>query len=1169
MRKRTQRISAILLSLAMVLTALPFNLVYADSDAANQENPANETTENQQNNADEQNAAADKENAESASKSEAAEKKASPKVSEPKAQADENADKEDASDSKKDADNKDADSKEEKTVTIKSIPVAYADGKAVEDGHKLDFFRSDMDDEGTTYTVKDGKISDVKLVAGVPYKIAISWNDPDEYFSWDYEMAFAQDLYVRVIVSENSKYMMGYDNDAKKATGKAVTKLVIKEMDALDPAEETVTIPSVTVRYANRKPVEDGHVLNFARSDQSTEGEDYTVKNGKITNVKLAAGVPYKVSISWDDPDEDFPYDYEMAYAQDGYVRVTGVTDSKTLMGYDKEAQEVTSPVRELVIKEYDAADPVPQDKEVSVADIPVVYEDGTPVPDSENMELDLINMKSLLDDVQHYYTRYKVKDGKISGIKMNSETEYKIGFDTTNPFWKTHEVVGAYNSKKLMRIFARYNDKLPLQYDYDEGIDGDENQVTKIVVKKTETAQDPCLRPASCWMSLPISDNGYYAESGFSWKLTRLDTGKSKTVYNREGDLTLIGEEKVPYLLTLDENDTYELDFDSNPLFKQYKDRGGIPFHWEADSQGKTQAVLDGYDVEDVEGRLNYNYVDVKRIDGKTNSTGHKFSDDDCEDTEDVKVIYNKDIVTLKGMKVNEVSGNSVAALNKDVTFVFYDSSTQTVEAKVKSLNGVLPDVKMYKDHHYIVYAEDSQYQMDNYYIKLSTDGGTPTTYKGVLRDVTSFDMTKRATELAKPEDAARVHIKMPVYYVDQDGDMSTVGNVKVRLVNQYDTVETTSDADGNIEADLMEDYNYMVLVDSERYSIESFPLTVKDKSEYGAGKYTYNHFSCGSVGALYLVDKGTEHDRDVKMIGSSNNTTVTGLNFGTGSYYINDRVIDEKVPSLEGKDYEVVDIDAINMYRTEISKLSAGDFVITRVIPEGKEVENVYYIDDNGDLHKLDFTVSNGLVTFKMGSISLYNNVIQYKSKEEPSKPTDPTTPTNPSVNAAPKVTLSSTSYTYNGKTKTPSVTVKVNGKKVASKDYTVSYSSGRKKVGTYTVKVTLKSNKKSATATFRINPKKTTLKSVKKGKKAITVKWLRKGPQVTGYQVQYSTSKKFTGKSTKVKTIKGYKHNHKKITKLAKKKKYYARVRTYKVVKGKKYYSTWSKAKSVKTR
>ncbi len=92
---------------------------------------------------------------------------------------------------------------------------------------------------------------------------------------------------------------------------------------------------------------------------------------------------------------------------------------------------------------------------------------------------------------------------------------------------------------------------------------------------------------------------------------------------------------------------------------------------------------------------------------------------------------------------------------------------------------------------------------------------------------------------------------------------------------------------------------------------------------------------------------------------------------------------------------------------------------------------------------------------------------------------------------------------------------------------------------------------------------------MKSLKKGKKAFTAKWKKMGPQVTGYQVQYSKSKKFTGKTTKVKTVSGEKKTSKKITKLSKKKTYYARVRTYKTVKGVKYYSPWSKVKKVKTK
>lgn len=166
--------------------------------------------------------------------------------------------------------------------------------------------------------------------------------------------------------------------------------------------------------------------------------------------------------------------------------------------------------------------------------------------------------------------------------------------------------------------------------------------------------------------------------------------------------------------------------------------------------------------------------------------------------------------------------------------------------------------------------------------------------------------------------------------------------------------------------------------------------------------------------------------------------------------------------------------------------------------------------------------------------------------------------------------KASLSTSVYTYSGKTRTPSVKVSVNGKVLRTGDYTVKYASGRKNVGKYSVKVTLKSgDKTSKTLYFKIMPKKTSIKKVTKAKKAFTVKWKKQSKQVSGYQVQYSTSKKFTAKTTKVKTIKSYKTTSKKVTKLKKKKTYYTRVRTYKTVKGTKYYSGWSKAKSVKTK
>lgn len=83
-----------------------------------------------------------------------------------------------------------------------------------------------------------------------------------------------------------------------------------------------------------------------------------------------------------------------------------------------------------------------------------------------------------------------------------------------------------------------------------------------------------------------------------------------------------------------------------------------------------------------------------------------------------------------------------------------------------------------------------------------------------------------------------------------------------------------------------------------------------------------------------------------------------------------------------------------------------------------------------------------------------------------------------------------------------------------------------------------------------------------------KGFTVKW-KKQKSITGYQIQYSTNRKFTKKTTKIKTIKKASTTKLTVKKLKANKKYYVRVRTYRTVKGKKYYSRWSKSKTVKTK
>lgn len=164
---------------------------------------------------------------------------------------------------------------------------------------------------------------------------------------------------------------------------------------------------------------------------------------------------------------------------------------------------------------------------------------------------------------------------------------------------------------------------------------------------------------------------------------------------------------------------------------------------------------------------------------------------------------------------------------------------------------------------------------------------------------------------------------------------------------------------------------------------------------------------------------------------------------------------------------------------------------------------------------------------------------------------------------------IKLSKTAYKYDGKAHKPAVTVTYKGKKLKlGTDYSVSYIGGCKNTGKYGVTVSLKGKYSGyKNLYFTINPKNTTLKSVAKGKKSFTVKWNKKTSQITGYQIQYSTSKNF--KNAKTVTIDRTSVTSKKIKGLKGKKKYYVRIRTYKNFSGAKAYSSWSKAKTVVTK
>lgn len=150
-------------------------------------------------------------------------------------------------------------------------------------------------------------------------------------------------------------------------------------------------------------------------------------------------------------------------------------------------------------------------------------------------------------------------------------------------------------------------------------------------------------------------------------------------------------------------------------------------------------------------------------------------------------------------------------------------------------------------------------------------------------------------------------------------------------------------------------------------------------------------------------------------------------------------------------------------------------------------------------------------------------------------------------------------------------------------AEKGASVSVKSANKKVVSIDKKkraVICGTGKTEITVTASLNGKKTTvlkipvsitpirqsapaLKSSKS--RQMIVSW-KKDTRATGYQIMYSTDKKFR-KNVKTVNIKKYKTTRCTVKKLARNKRYYVRVRSYKKVSGGKLYGSWSSTKNVK--
>ena len=274
--------------------------------------------------------------------------------------------------------------------------------------------------------------------------------------------------------------------------------------------------------------------------------------------------------------------------------------------------------------------------------------------------------------------------------------------------------------------------------------------------------------------------------------------------------------------------------------------------------------------------------------------------------------------------------------------------------------------------------------------------------------------------------------------------------------------------------------------------------------------------------------------------------------------------------------------------IYDKELSLLSATQTVQLRI--EGircfktstrlNEGEDYVLEGDTGEISKpgtYSFTVRGtgskytGEAKFSFNVVKKYtdpsegggNTEKPEPSKPEPSEPSEPPKPETKTQIA--DVYLSASKYTYNGKVHTPRVEVYgEDDDEVPTDQYKVTYSSGRKNLGSYTVTVTgINDYEGTIKKTYVITPAKMKTPSVKAGKKKLTVKWKKLGGGSQTYQIY--VLKKGT-KKAKYYTSTG---SSKTIKKLSKKKYYYTKIRSYKKINGKTYYGSWSGTKKVKVK
>ena len=483
-------------------------------------------------------------------------------------------------------------------------------------------------------------------------------------------------------------------------------------------------------------------------------------------------------------------------------------------------------------------------------------------------------------------------------------------------------------------------------------------------------------------------------------------------------------------------------------------------------------------------------------------------------------------DIPDIEVLVEDDYSYDEPYQLSDSVAFRIYNCTTQRTEQIAVAEDGWLKGLRLIRGHAYLITSADEHYIISNYqtvgtplprlYVWALTAGDQGVAADGAYDYKTAYTGDNEADYLRNLSEIILHHSDAgfydPLKYTMQmpvSYDGQAVSGVKFVFTSESEEPVTAVSENGIVQADLTEDVDYTVHVEDDDYDIDTFALAVKDKSEH---KYTDEETGTSGYYSRYCYDHTCcQGVNEFRLINKSDNAAAKAKSVQSLRKYKTAAGKENSLATVSGMDFK----NLLLLVRSP--ELQLPDEISGKVY-QTSELTLV-------NPHRWEIC--------KITDTEL--KVREHLNKEKPVEKVCQLTDDGLKELSFKQPAHDTIEYTVDSMSVYPVVIV------FSDKSFEP-----------------VKPAKPSATKIIKLTP----------GKKRMTVRWKKQSNGTAGYQIQYSTSKNFK-KGKRIVTVKGAAKTKYVVKKLKSRKRYYVRIRTYKISGRTRLYSQWSAAKSVRVR